>query len=316
MKLPLPANALEFDRTYATEIACRHALLDARWPEGFQCHACGHDRAYELRCRKASVECAGCGKHLSLTAGTLFHGSKLPLTTLFRIVYMIVAEKSGTNGLAISRQTGVSHPTALLWMRKVRSIMARRPREKLYGTVEVDESILGASGKQVGRRLADNQAWIVVLVEDRGKEGMGRVRLETVPNTSEDVLGAVIGNHVEEGSTIRSDAWQGYAPLERKGYEHDRRNVKQSGRQAHESLPLVHMVASLLKRHVLGMVHGSWTHRWLPWLLADFEFRINRRRSRRRPLLFNRVLEVGLGMRPPTRSAYATFARTETCTLL
>jgi len=115
MKLPLPANALEFDRTYATETACRHTLLHTRWPEGFRCHACGHHRTCELRCRKASVECAGCGRHLSLTAGMMFHGSELPLTTLFRIVNMIVAEKSGTNGMAISRQTGVSHPTALPW---------------------------------------------------------------------------------------------------------------------------------------------------------------------------------------------------------
>lgn len=316
MELPLPANALEFDRMYATEGACRGALLRARWPEGFRCPACGHDRAYELRSRKASVECADCGKHLSLTAGTMFHGSKLPLTTLFRIVYMIVAEKSGTNGMAISRQTGVSHPTALLWIRKVRSIMAKRPRERLRGTVEVDESILGASAKQQGRKLAGNQAWIVLLVEDKGKEGMGRVRLETVPNTSEEVLGAVIAQHVEEGSVLRSDAWQGYVAVGRNGYEHDPRNVKESGGPAHESLPLVHLVASLLKRHVLGMVHGSWTHRWLPWLLADFEFRINRRRSKCRPLLFNRVLEVGLGTRSPTRSAYGAFARRDTCTSL
>lgn len=316
MKLPLPANALEFDRTYATGAACRRALFHARWPDGFQCPACGHGRAYELRCRKASVECARCGKHLSLTAETMFHGSKLPLTTLFRIVYMIVAEKSGTNGMAISRQTGVSHPTALLWMRKVRSIMARRPREKLSGTVEVDESILGSSGKQRGRKLAANQAWILVLVEDRGEEGMGRVRLQAVENTGEEVLGAVIEENVVAGAKIRSDAWMGYVPLRHKGYEHDQRNVSKSGREAHESLPLVHMVASLLKRHVLGIVHGSWTHRWLPWLLADFEFRLNRRRSKRRPLLFNRVLEVGLGMRPPTRLAYANFAKMDTCTLL
>ena len=317
MELPLPANALEFDRTYGTEEGCRQALVQARWPEGLRCPACGHDRAYELRCRRAVVQCAACKSQISLTAGTIFHGSKLPLSTLFRIVYMIVAEKSGTNALAISRQTGVSHPTALLWVRKVRSVMSRRRRERLSGTVEVDESILGAkTADQKGRRLAKNQAWVVILAEDKGDDGMGRVRLETVERTNEEVLGAVVQRHVEKGSELRTDAWNSYRPLAKKGYSHDPRNVSASGRPAHEQLPLVHLVASLLKRYVVGILHGSWRRHWLPWLLTEFEFRFNRRRSRRRPLLFNRVMEVGLGMRPPTRDAMTEFARLATCTSL
>ena len=317
MELPLPANALEFDRTYGTDAACQQALVHARWPEGFRCPACDHDRAYELRCRRAVVQCAACKSQISLTAGTIFHGSKLPLRTLFRIVYMTVAEKSGTNAMAISRQTGVSHPTALLWVRKVRSVMARRPREKLSGTVEVDESILGRkSADQKGRRLAKNQAWVVILAEDKGNDGMGRVRLEMVERTNEEVLGSVVQRHVEEGSELRTDAWSSYRPLAKKGYSHDPRNLSASGKPAHEQLPLVHLVASLLKRYVGGILHGSWRHHWLPWLLAEFEFRLNRRRSRRRPLLFNRVMELGLALRPPTRYAMAEFARLATCASL
>jgi transposase-like protein len=317
MELPLPANALEFDRTYATNEACQQTLLRARWPDGFRCPACGHDRGYELRCRRAVVQCAACKSQISLTAGTIFHGSKLPLRTLFRIVYMTVAEKSGTNALAISRQTGVSHPTALLWVRKVRSVMALRRRERLSGTVEVDESILGGkTSEQKGRRLAKNQAWIVILAEDKGDDGMGRVRLETVEGTTEKVLGAVVQKHVQEGSELRTDAWNSYRSLARKGYSHDPRNITASGRPAHEQLPLVHLVASLLKRYVGGILHGSWRRQWLPWLLAEFEFRFNRRRSRRRPLLFNRVMELALGTRPPTRDAMTEFASLATCASL
>ena len=177
--------------------------------------------------------------------------------------------------------------------------------------------VLGAkTADQKGRRLAKNQAWVVILAEDKGDDGMGRVRLETVERTNEEVLGAVVQRHVEKGSELRTDAWNSYRPLAKKGYSHDPRNVSASGRPAHEQLPLVHLVASLLKRYVVGILHGSWRRHWLPWLLTEFEFRFNRRRSRRRPLLFNRVMEVGLGMRPPTRDAMTEFARLATCTSL
>ena len=129
MQLRIPADALAFEKRFATETACRRALLRARFPFGFRCPRCGGRGHTELRTRRA-VQCRACKKQVSLTAGTLFHGTHLELPRLFRIVYLVVAEKDGTNALAISRQLGVSYPTALLWMRKVRAVMARRKREK------------------------------------------------------------------------------------------------------------------------------------------------------------------------------------------
>jgi transposase-like protein len=312
MRLKIPANALEFERAYSTEAQCRQALIEMRWPEGFACPSCGSERHYELRCRPA-LECADCGKQTSLLARTLYHGSKLPLVVLFRIVYMIVAEKNGTNAMAIHRQTGVSHRTALLWVRKVRCSMDRRTRERLTGTVEADETILGGKAKGTqGRQLGPNQALIVVLAEDQGEAGMGRVRLERIHHASEEELGAVIDKHVKPKSHVVTDAWKAYK-IEGRGYSHEPRNVKKSGKPAHESLPLVHLVASLLKRYVGGMLHGSWRQHWLPLLLTEFEFRLNRRRSRKRPLLFHRVMEIGVTQRPPTRDAFVELGRLLTC---
>ena len=313
MRLDIPSNALEFDRAFATEEQCRRALIEMRWPDGFACPGCGHDHLYRLRCR-ASLECANCGRQTSLLAGTIFHASKLPLVVLFRIVYMIVAEKNGTNAMAISRQTGVSHRTALLWVRKVRTIMDSRHREKLSGTVEVDETVIGGKSKGgTGRGLGPNKAYVVVLAEDKAQDGMGRVRLEPIQRASSEELSAVIERHVEPGSTVVTDGWKGYKQVGRRNYVHESRNVKQSGKKAHKSLPLSHLVASLLKRFIGGMLHGSWRRRWLPLLLAEFEFRLNRRRSERRPLLFYRVLEVGLERRALTRAAFNQVARAFTC---
>ena len=226
---------------------------------------------------------------------------------------MIVAEKNGTNAMAIQRQTGVSHRTALLWVRKVRAVMENRPLTKLSGTVEVDETVIGGKAEGTwGRQLGPNQAYVVVLAEDAGEDGMGRVRLDTIHNASQEELGGVVERNVEPGSLIRTDGWKGYV-VEKRGYEHDPRNVKKSGKKAHENLPLVHLVASLLKRFINGALQGSWSHQWLPGLLTEFEFRLNRRRSRKRPLLFHRVMEVGVRTRPLTRAAFVELGRMLSC---
>ena len=146
MQLRIPADALAFERRFGTEISCRRALLRARFPFGFRCPRCG------------------ARPHLELPR-------------LFRIVYLVVAEKDGTNALAISRQLGVSYPTALLWMRKVRAVMAKRKREKLRGPVEVDETIVGGGDEEArGRRLGEKRVYVVILAEDKGMDGMGRIR--------------------------------------------------------------------------------------------------------------------------------------------
>jgi transposase-like protein len=180
MNLPLPANAFEFDRWYGDDDACRQTLISARWPNGFVCPQCGHAKGWQHK-RRALVECADCGHQVSALAGTLFHGAKLKLPKLFKLVYMLVAEKSGTNVCALTRQIGVSYNTALLWARKVRTAMVRPGREKLKGTVEVDETVLGGPAERsAGGRYSKNKALILVLVEDNAG-ACGRIRLERRP---------------------------------------------------------------------------------------------------------------------------------------
>lgn len=305
MELPIPANALEFDKLYHDEENCLRALILAKWPSGFVCPACGSDRGWELTTRPV-VECAACGHQASALAGTLFHGAKLPLSVLFRMVYMLVAEKSGTNMCALSRQCGVSYPTAVLWARKIRRAMVRPEREELSGTVEVDETTLGGPAPgHPGRKLGPNQALVLVLVEDAGGNSCGRVRLEAVESAIAEHLGNAVRGNVESGSTLRTDGWASYAGLT--GYESVVRKLR-GGADASEELPLVHRVASLLKSFVGGVLHGRWTKTWLPDLLEEFTFRFNRRRSRSRPLLFNRVLQHGVTKRPPTRQRLRTYA--------
>ena len=266
-------------------------------------------RHVELRTRRA-IQCSACKKQVSLTAGTLFHGTHLDLPRLFRIVYLVVAEKAGTNALAISRQLGVSYPTGLLWMRKVRAVMARRTRTKLRGPVEVDETIVGGSdGRARGRRLGEKRTYVVILAEDRGSDGMGRIRLRTARRADEGTLRRIVREEVEEGAELLTDGWDPYRATERDGYRHTPRPVAGSGMQAHEHLPLVHLVATLLKRYLRQTFQGSTSRQWLQTMLWEFEYRFNRRESERRPLLFYRLLETGIAVRPPTREEFLMLAR-------
>jgi transposase-like protein len=308
MEIPLPRNAIEFDDLYRDEEACIQVLVDARWPDGFVCPRCGGTRCWEYQ-ERLLFECIDCSYQVSPLAGTLFHGSNLPLRKLFRLVYLLVAEKSGTNMCALARQVGVAYNTAMLWARKIRHAMVRPDRDKLGGTVEVDETVLGGPAPgHPGRSLGPNQALVLVLVEESEPGTCGRVRLEVVDSGGQEHLTPPVKDNVERGSTVRTDGWQGYSGLEQEGFETDVRKL-QGGPSAAEELPLVHRVAALLKRFVEGVLHGRWTEAWLPQILDEFVFRFNRRRSKCRPLLFNRVLQSGVTRRAPTRQAMSCYSQ-------
>lgn len=308
MNLSLPANMIEFDHLYRDDEACRKALMAARWPDGFICPRCNHDDGHELRARPV-IECTFCGHQVSATAGTLFHNAKLELNVLFKMTYLLVCEKSGTNMSALARQCGVSYPTALLWARKIRCVIDAMPHAKLKGKVEVDETMIGGpSPGHPGRSLGPNQAWVLVLVEDKGGGTCGRIRLEAADTASSEELTGLVEKHVESGSTVTTDGWEGYNKLKSKGYQRETKVAKQR-KDASVELPLVHRVASLLKRFINGVLHGSWSRQWIGWMLNEFAFRFNRRNSKHRPLLFNRVLEGGITRVVPTRNRFRCFSR-------
>lgn len=309
MQIRIPADALAFERRFGTEAACRRALFRARYPTGFRCPRCGGTSHLVLRTRRA-VQCRSCRRQVSLTAGTLFHGTHLALPRLFRLVYLVVAEKDGTNAMALSRQLGVSYPTALLWMRKVRAVMAKRKRTRLRGPVQVDETIVGGKDEGArGRRLGPKRVYVVILAEDRGGDGMGRIRLVATRRADRRTLAGIVREEVEAGAEIETDGWDPYRAVEGDGYRHVARTVKGSDGEAHEHLPLVHLVASLLKRYLRQTFQGSMSRPWIQTMLTEFEYRFNRRRSERRPLLFYRLLETGLATRPPTREEFVAMAR-------
>jgi transposase-like protein len=147
-----PKTLREFQAKFATEEACQQYLAACRWPEGFVCPRCGIQRAYEL-VNLRRWQCAGCRYQVSLTAGTILHNTKTPLTVWFRAAYLMATDKRGVSALLLQRQLALRRcETAWMMLHKFRRAMVNVAREPLRGDVR-----LIIPGLEV-RRLACGEA--------------------------------------------------------------------------------------------------------------------------------------------------------------
>ena len=185
-------------------------------------------------------------------------------------------------------------------LHRFRVAMVRPGRERLSGRVEVDESYVGGNEEGATGRETETKARVAIAVEFDEPKGIGRIRLQHVLDVSGASLIPFVQAAVEPGSTVRTDGWQAYWTLSEHGYVHDRVVMRRGKDPAHVVLPNVHLVASLLKRWLLGTHQGAVHVTHLQAYLNEFTFRFNRRRSRARGLLFYRLLEQAAVAEPIT----------------
>jgi transposase-like protein len=241
--------------------------------------------------------CKDCRAELSVTAGTVFHRSKLPLVTIFRALWWMVAQKNGVSAVGLQRVLGLgSYRTAWTWLHKFRRLMVFPGRDKLSGQVEVDETLVG--GKRPGKRGrgAEGKSLVVIAIEVLGK-GTGRVRMSLIADASKKSLRKFITDNVETESTLITDGWKGYTGISKKGYCHIIED-KTKLLDGEEILPNVHRIASLLKRWLLGTHQNYIGELYLRYYLDEYTFRYNRRRSKSRGLLFQRLVSQGVVHKP------------------
>lgn len=187
-------------------------------------------------------------------------------------------------------------------LHRLRSVLVRPGRERLRGLVEVDETYIGGEEPGLrGGRARGKKSLVAVAVEVFEPKGIGRCRMALIDDASAASLHPFVSAHVEPGSTLITDAWQGYAGIEALDYLRDRRSqraARLAGNDPYALLPAVHRVSSLAKRWLLGTHQGSVDEPHLQNYLDEFVFRFNRRRSRSRGLVFYRVLELAVAHKP------------------
>lgn len=278
-----PRTVMEFEKQFATDEACRLYLEQLRWPGGFRCGG-----AAAWRMRRGLWLCGRCRHQSSVTVGTVFERSRLPLSLWFRAMWQVTNQKNGASALTIQRLLGLgSYQTAWAWLQKLRRAMVRPGRDRLDGVVEADESYLGGQKPGKRGRGAPGKALVLLAVELQPGDEIGRICLAHVPDASGDSLVPALATMVTPGSEVKTDGWGGYNALESRGYRHT--VVRRSAAMGEDLLPACHRVASLLKRWLLGTHQGAVRHEHLAYYLDEFTFRFNRRTSASRGKLFFRL---------------------------
>ena len=213
-----PRSLIEFQQRFGDEAACAQYLAAARWPDGFVCPGCGGGKAWRLQTKAWTYECTHCARQTSVTAGTIMHHSKLPLTAWFWAAYLMATHSNGISALQLQRQLAFgSYKTAWLICAKLRRSMLAPGRTPLAGLVEVDETELVCRSKKdppAGGRGRSHQGKILVVgaveVEDGGA-GPGRIRLQEIPDFSAASLHAFLAAHLAPGATAKTDGLPSYA---------------------------------------------------------------------------------------------------------
>ena len=205
----LPRSLPEFEARFPDDAACARWLLEKRWPDGFRCPACGHDKGWELGRERLTLQCAACERQVSVTAGTVLHGSHLGLRTWFLAGWLMATHANGISARQLWKQLGLgSYKSAWLLVRKLRRAMVDPEREPLAGLVEVDETSIpfrtkdGPVAAKPGRSH-EGKLLIAGAVEIRGKRP-GRVRLAVIDAYSAVALGAFVAAAVAAGGTVRA----------------------------------------------------------------------------------------------------------------
>ena len=297
-----PGTWQAFEQWFGDDEACRAYLIRLRWPDGFVCPNCLGTNAWETD--RAMFMCAGCNRQTSVTAGTIFHRTRTPLRTWFAAIWFVCSQKNGVSALGLQRVLGFgSYETAWAWMHKLRRAMVRPERELLGGdgvAVEMACPFLGAPlPGQSGPRYA-NKLEVAIAVERRHPKGLGRVRMRLIDTSHRK---AELEDFADEVLAERTILHTDGDPLYKNWPDtfnivHHPIVLVSSPNPAHEELPAVHQVASLLKRWIQGTLHDRVTAKHLNYYLDEYSFRFNRRTSRSRGMLFYRLLQQAVNTDP------------------
>ena len=289
-----PETVLEFRNMFPDENACRDYLEQIRWPQGPVCPRCAKSAVWRMI--PPFYRCAECGYDFTVTVGTLFADTHLPLRLWFEAMWYVVNQKNGGSALGIQRVLGLgTYRTAWRWLHKLRRAMVRPGRDRLSGTVEVDEVYIGGERPGKRGRGAEGKSLVFIAAQAEGSK-IGRIRMEKVADASGPVLLGAVSRSVESGCKVMTDGWNGYTGLENHGYPHQ--IVRPTAIVGNNLLPRVNRVASLLQRWLLGTHQGAVAPSHLEYYLDEFTFRFNRRTSRSRGLLFYRLIEQALAIGP------------------
>lgn len=269
----------EFLGSYGTVEQCVEAICRVRWPNGFECPECGSDRYCRLS--RGLFQCQDCRKQTSPTAGTIFQGTKLPLTVWFQAMHLLTQGKHSVSALELKRQLGVHYETAWNMKQKLMQVMLEREDATvLSGRIEVDDAYMGGErhlGKR-GRGAGGKTPFAVAVQTDpENPASVLHLRMKVLRHVGKRDLQAWFSRGFIKGSTVLTDGWKAYSFLDEAGFKHQPHTMPGGWRSAkHPAFPWVNTVLGNLKGNIKGVTR--WVSRaHLDRYLAEFQYRFNRR---------------------------------------
>lgn len=271
----------EARRTFATQEACEDYLAKIRWPDGIQCPKCKAEVPYRLEDRRI-WECRKCGYQFSVTSGTIFHSTKLPLPKWFVTIWLMCYSPKGISAKQLERELGVHYETAWYLAYRVRRAMQHDIFEdRLGGIVEVDDAVVKADGGKATGNVPDNTKNVIGMASRSGP-----LRFFVVDTLQKQDIRRVIAENLGVVKKIYTDATSHYRFLgEIAPHRYVGHYFSWTKGQVHVNF--VENAWSLFKRGLIGMYHHV-SAKYLQDYLDEFAFRYSHRRQKH--LLFNTVL--------------------------
>ena len=263
---------------YGSEKQCEEALFSWKWPDGFICPHC-HSKSYCKLKSRPLYQCNKCHHQASLTSGTLFEATKLPLQKWFLAVHLITQSKTGLSALALKRQLGVSYNTAWSMKQKIMQAMKERDDSKpLSGFIQIDDVYWGGEqrGGKRGRGSSNKKPYITAIsLSDDGKPM--RINMNVVDGFSLNEIDRWAKKHIKEGSTVTSDGLPCFNAIQNANCTHVK-IVTGGGPDCVnlEEFKWVNTIIGNVKKSMHGAYH-SINSKHLPRYLAEFCYRFNRR---------------------------------------
>jgi hypothetical protein len=280
-------NTLEFQRRFNTDDACRDRLFRIRRPEGLTCPKCGGTDFYKITARNI-YECK-CGRQVSLTAGTIMHGSHTPLRKWFWAVYLAAHDKRGVSALRLKKELQIAYQTAWLMLHKIRRAMGGRDGGYLLaGIAGMGETYVGGpkEGGKRGRGAEKTPVQAAVPLDEQGRPQY--VKMEMLDDVAGQSIQDFAKQHIKEGSHIKSDNCRSYnKAFDGQPYAHE--PGRYGAGENPEHLKRLHRIVGNAKTFMLGTYHRL-GEKHLQAYLDEFCYRINRRQFAGQ--LFNRLLNA------------------------
>ena len=273
---------------FGNDATCRKTLERLRWPKGVQCPRCQGKGFSRVRERDI-FDCNSCRHQFSVTAGTIFHDSHLPLNKWFMAIYLIVESKKGISANQMKRMLGISYKTSWYLCHRIRAAMTEAQPRKLNGTVEVDETFVGGKGHGQSTGRGTLNKILVAGIVQRG----GDVRMSVIQRADKKTLKAFIDQFADDKTKeIMTDEWLGYRSLGDHNTKHYTINhAKKQWVRGTVHTNTIENVWSLLKRSIIGSYHKV-SKKHLDAYLDELEWRFNNRKN---PYLFRDTLRKLLG---------------------